>query len=294
MTKPIYAYNYLLSHRLKHGQALQLLENIKNNSGALINTIPELVQYFATFNTKLVAFDTYFRKNQALFKTDAVANLDGKRRFLTRALTAKVAYHAAFPMTEEEKEDIKTLAFILNTYKHSETREYEDETSFVRNLIAELRNYAALLTKFMLTEIVDNLDTVNNDFETVYNERTQERFEQKEHGDMLRLRKEAVSAFDLLAQAIIGRMLMPTTDAVKATLNSIVGIINANIEQFEIIYHRHAGISGKKNNETGNGEENAETQTPDISPPKAPGMPDQNPSGGPHHLDPNEHPAAGE
>ena len=309
MSATFHKHQNLLNNQLSHGQLIQFHKNIVDDALPTIAAIPQLANVAADYQAKFTAMDNYFAKLRKRYETKVLVEKDKDRDYVTRSIAGKIRYFQKFPQTPAEKDDIDRLFVIYETYEAADRKDYEAETTFLRSFIAELRKFPALLTKFNLTEMVDNLEQLNNDFETVYNNRTLILHDLKESGNIAHLREATNAAFINITQAITGLSLMPVTDAVMTSMTTIVGIINANIEQFTTTYHRHAGVvaSQKKKDKEKNPDKqkpdtskpaapNTPPQNPDTTNPPAPDTPPQNPDTGKPNIDPDElnPPAVGE
>ncbi|MDR2495589.1 MAG: DUF6261 family protein [Tannerellaceae bacterium] len=312
MATEIKPYSTLLGGRLTIAQDLQFHLNVNNHAGDDLLSITEIAALATEWRMAALAFDNAFRSGGQRFETIVVQGKDTGRDYYTRALVNRIYTLAHYPVTDEEKADGVRLYAIVETYRKADKREYEIETTFLRNFVSDLRKQSALLAKYSLTDIVDKVDEENTGFDEAYNERMAARQEAKEAGSLQEHRKDTNAKFDKVAKAVTGLILMTSTPDVKNKLAACIGIINSNIDQFNAIYHRHAGIVAKHKKKDGDKDKDKEDngeETPDTNPPatpgdgtqkpdtglqQEPGISDQNPSGGPHHLDPNEHPAMGE
>ncbi|GHV48829.1 hypothetical protein FACS1894181_05700 [Bacteroidia bacterium] len=275
----IYRYKSVLS-RLTNAQNVQFLADILKNAGPYIANVPALSIVSASLAHHYNLVNDFFQQNRKMFETEIVVHVDTGRDFTTRAAAAKVKYFYTYALTPEDKEDARRLDFIFDTYKKAEKKDYKAETTYIRRLIANLREWPALLAKFGLTALIDKLETENNDFEDSYDERSLAQQLIRLKGDMKNLRINANKAFSDLCDAVTGLRLTPLSAEVKAELENTVLVLNRHIQEYTTIYHRHAGISarhpgnngededGDGEEENGGGEGNGEGgETPDIGNP---------------------------
>ena len=148
-----------LFNNLSNSQNVQILENIVNQAGADIETIPELAPSYTDVKQDLTSLDGAFRHGKALYETKEVAGKDSGRDYITRSIASRVASYANYPQSEQEKEEAGRLQFIVDTYKNADRKEYESETTFIRRFIVELRKYPALLVKYGINTMVWKLKT---------------------------------------------------------------------------------------------------------------------------------------
>ncbi|MDR2533694.1 MAG: DUF6261 family protein [Tannerellaceae bacterium] len=294
MSVQLQKFQNLLNNQLSHGQTIQFHKNIIDDAVPTILTVQQLADVCAEYQARFAAMDAYFAKLRKRYETEVLSTKDNERDYVTRSIAGKIHFFEKYPQSDAEKEEINRLSIIYDTYKNADRKDYEAETTLLRRFMAELRKNAALIAKFNLVEMIDHLEQLNNDFETLYNDRTLIMHSLKEAGNMRLLRKEANAAFGDVCQALAGLSLMPITDAVRTAIASTVTVINANIEQFTATYHRHAGIvASKKKKDPSKG---GDKQKPDNTKPAAPDTPPQTPNITPPPIDPDElnPPAVGE
>ncbi|GHT43658.1 hypothetical protein FACS189438_1300 [Bacteroidia bacterium] len=264
-----------LLYRISNAQNVQFLADILKNAGVHIDNIPGLVIVAQVLIGRYNLLEEFFKQNSAMFETEVVVHVDTNRDFLTRSIAAKVKYFYTYALTPEDKEDARRLDFIFDTYKKAEKKDYKAETTYIRRLVANLREWPALLSKFGLTELVDKLEIENNDFENSYDERSQAQQLIHLKGDMKNLRTGANKAFADLCDVVTGLRLTPLAADVKAELESLILVINRHIKEYTTIYHRHAGISGHHPGGNDGGEdEGDDSETPDIDNPDITDPPD--------------------
>ncbi|MDR2498872.1 MAG: DUF6261 family protein [Tannerellaceae bacterium] len=237
----IKSYSNLLS-RLEMGKNLQFVKNIITEVEAEIATIPELVDLFNDLKENWEQLEAIFLNNQTLYETRNIARKDKGRDFSMRALASRLSPFVRYPQSEEERLEALRLKLIINEHKQADKKEYETETTLIRAMISNLRQYDSSLVKYNLKEIVDRLEAANDEFDEQYNNRNQVRIEQKSLGKGHTVRRKMNRSFGNFCKAITGIMLLPFPSELKARMTRIIGLINMNIDQFMAIYHRHASI----------------------------------------------------
>ncbi|MDR2498669.1 MAG: DUF6261 family protein [Tannerellaceae bacterium] len=276
MSIKIKAYSTLLGSRLSVSQALQFHKNLFNYAAADLASIPELVDLVNEWEQRLNEFDATFRNGGYKYETFIVTGKDTGRDFTTRALVSRITTMYNYPLSEEQRLEAVRLYSIVDTYKKADRREYEAETSFVRNLISDLRKHTDLLIKYGFVEVVDRLEVENDEFDVAFNTRTAARQEVRDQGNLKDHRKNTNEKFDRVCKVVTGLMLMPTTPEVKTKLTKSIGVINSNVEQFNGIYGRHAGIVAKQKKKEEDKDDNGDKK-PEPTPPSPPDQPNQNP-----------------
>ena len=128
---------------------------------------------------------------------------------------------------------------------------------------------------------------------TLYQERSMTKEQIAELGKLSEIRFDVDDVFDSFVDTINVNWTSNEMDAkdpnIRSKLLELKGIISAAIHQAQLNLAHRGAYKIKDDNKTDDG-----SQTPDATLPAAPDVPNQNPSGGPHPLDPNEHPSMGE
>jgi hypothetical protein len=231
-----------LGNDLSHGQVVQFHSNIIKALEPVVASIVAFSIVWPRYLEAFARFKTDFKPNRQMFETQFITQKDGERDFTVRSITAKIAYYHTYAQSPEDKEDIRKLTFIAETYKRSDSKEYAAETSLLRNLIADLRKWPDLLIKFGIRELVDRLETENTDFETWYSERTVELHSKHTEGDVKSLRRATNLAFADVCKVLDGGVLTPIAADLTDKYVTAINAINSNIDEFAIIYNRHAGM----------------------------------------------------
>jgi hypothetical protein len=277
----------LINSHLNNAQNVQFMIDVKQAINPVGSALPPLGSVLAEFNGATGRLDAFFQQNRKMFETPVVVDKDSGRDFTNNSLAAKITYLFTYAPTKELKNEAYKLYFEVDTFRHASKKDYKSETAYIRKLIAGLRKYPALLTKYELTQLVDTLETQNEEFFTVYDERSQARQAQQLSGNMRLLRRAANAAFTNVCTVVEGMLLTPLTAGQRSDYNDIALNINRYIEEYTIRYHRHAGI-------THPGGSNPPPQPPDA--PDAPDTIPQPPNITPPTIDPDElnPPAVGE
>jgi hypothetical protein len=245
MDKKISNHKKIL-HDILVAQNVQTLHNINAEIQPHVLAVGNIQPVYTIFNTDVVALDEFVKNNPKAFETDDLIKKDKKRDSKVRAIIAKAQYHYDFAQTEEEKEVARQLLYIVGKYKGVERKSYESETAYLRRMVTELQEVPDLLKRFDVTDLVDGLKQENEEFEALYNARTQILHSKQIKGNATKYRTKANKSFDDLCNVITASMLMPISEAEKAALEAIVDIINAHLQQATITHSRHAGVVASK------------------------------------------------
>jgi hypothetical protein len=238
MNKEIFTYKRVL-HNLTVSQNVQILRAIDEETRPYINKVSGIRPVYEVFDTEFSNFDNFFKKNAKAFETEEIVKLDDKRDFTVRSIINKIQYHYDFAQNDAEKEDARRLAYVAEKYKDVAKKEYEAETALLRSLVNELQQTPDLLNHFGITDLVARLKQENEEFETLYNVRAQNLHDKQLKGNTAKFRTAANKAFDNLCKVVTGLSLMPISRCEKNAVESIIDIINSQIQQATIVYNRH-------------------------------------------------------
>jgi hypothetical protein len=257
MNKEISIYKRVL-HNLTVSQNVQVLHAINEGIRPHAAKISGICPIYETFDIEFSNLDDFFKKNAKAFETEEIVILDDKRDFTVRAVIAKVQYHYDFALADEEREEIRRLLYVVEKYRNVAKKEYESETALLRSLVNELQQTPDLLNRFGIADLVLSLKRENEEFEALYNVRTQNVHDRQLKGNTAKYRTAANRAFDNLCKVITGLTLMPVNEDEKTAVESIVDLINGQIQQATVVYNRHAGVvAGKtKDDENADVDEN--------------------------------------
>jgi hypothetical protein len=250
MNTKIDGYKSLLAH-ITVAQNVQFHKYLADQIEPLVIKVSGLAPSFETYKTDSAVLDAEFDWKNKSIETDELVAKDNKRDATTVQLISRINYHFKFPQDENESEAARVLKFIADAYKNAPKENYTAETSYLRDLIVELRKNTASLNLFGLTALVNRLEKENNDFEQLHISRTNAKEARRERGTLTALAAKANDSFGVLSQIVNGLSLMPLDADAKVVLEEIIGIINGEIHQYAVAYNRHAGTiaSKKKGNE---------------------------------------------
>jgi hypothetical protein len=190
--------------------------------------------------------DDEFDTQTKSIETSELILLDNKRDGTTVQIISRIDYHAKFPENSGDADAARKLQFIMDTYKDAPRKNYQAETSYLRNMIEDLNKHADSLTLFGLTSLIGRLEKENNSFETLYLARTGNRETKRGRGTLTELAAKANASFDIVCQIVNGLSLMSLNVDTKAAIDEIIGFVNGQIHQYTVVYRRHAGVTAKK------------------------------------------------
>jgi hypothetical protein len=253
-----------------------------------------------------------FKLSQASPETQEIAETDKARDGVFQEVRHRLLFYAN-STDPTVKAAAMALLFVLKPYEGAAKRELFEETTFIVNLLADFSkpvNAQYIAAVPSLAELIAELASLNEHLDILYTQRLRALEDLKQLGKRADIRKDVDHAFNDLLEAMNSThhylLLSNSEPAVRATLEEAALFINALVDQLHKILAHRGHRKAKEEDKTDEG-----TQTPDTTPPAPPPPPEsgtqnpsnelpkgpdttQNPSDEPHHLDPNEHPAAGE
>ncbi|MDR2497397.1 MAG: DUF6261 family protein [Tannerellaceae bacterium] len=275
---------------------------------ALMASLPSLSGIFSLLSTTFTKEDELFKKSQASILTSDITTLHEKRLGLFAYLKHSIEI-VRYSDVPAELQALQKLLFLLKTYSNISSATYSDQTGLMDNFIQDCLGsiYLPSIQLLGLLQQVNRVKDVNEEFGVLYTERSMEKAVQADKGNWREVRDNVDDVFNTLVEAIninwTTNELGSKEPALRANLIQVKEIIVAAISQAELNLSRrgrHKKDGDKNDSGTQTPDQvnptdpNNPTQKPNTEKPKAPDISDQNPSGGPHVLDPDEHPPAGE
>ncbi|MDR1155968.1 MAG: DUF6261 family protein [Bacteroidales bacterium] len=246
MSTKIDGYKSLLA-RITVAQNVQFHRDAARQIDAPASQVNGIFPAFETYRSDADALDAEFDRKSKSIETDELALKDDRRDATTVQLISRIDYHARFPQNDTEKETVRILQFIADAYRDAPRKNYQAETSYLRNMIAELRKNEAGLELFDLTTLTNRLDRENTEFETLHASRANAKEARRESGTLGTLSDKVNESFGVLCQIVNGMLLMQQDDVTKSALEQIASLLNAQIHQYDVNYRHHAGVvAGKK------------------------------------------------
>jgi hypothetical protein len=244
MSTKIDRYKLLLT-RITIAQNVQFHTEAVEGVKPFVTNLSQITLAFNAYKADKGKLNEEFNTQTKSIETDELAAEDHLRDAIASQLISRVDYHAKFPANDEEKDAIHTLKFVTDTYKQAPRKNYQAETSYIRNMVRDL-NERVGLTLFGLAPLVNRLETVNNDFEKRYLARTGEQEAKRERGTLTELVTKTNASFDVLCQIVSAMSLMPLEAAAKYAVDQIISFLNGQIHQYAVVYHRHEGVIASK------------------------------------------------
>jgi hypothetical protein len=245
MSLKIDGYKSLLT-RTTVAQNVQFHKEAAKGIAPFAVKINGIATAFDTYQEDTNNLDNEFDTQTKSIETSELVLLDSKRDNTTLQIIERIDYHAKFPENDREADAARKLQFITDTYRDAPRKNYQAETSYLRNMVADLNQHADSLALFGLTSLVNRLERENNDFEALYLTRTGKKETKRGRGTLTELASKANASFDVVCQIVNGLSLMSLDTDTKAVINEVIGFVNGQIHQYTVVYHRHAGVIAKK------------------------------------------------
>jgi hypothetical protein len=245
MSTKIDGYKSLLTH-ITVAQNVQFHHDAAEQINSPASQVSGILPAYETYRSDAITLDAEFDRKSKSVETEELVLKDDYRDATTVQLINRIDYHSKYPQNDGEREAANVLQFIADGYRDAPRKNYQAETSYLRNMVAELRKNEAALTLFELTSLVNRLDRENTEFEMLHNARANAREARCESGTLTALASKTNESFDVLCQIANGMLLMPLDDATKSVLEQIASLLNAQINQYAVNYRRHAGVTRKK------------------------------------------------
>ncbi|MDR1356165.1 MAG: DUF6261 family protein [Tannerellaceae bacterium] len=249
--KIIKAYLVLLS-RLRNNEHYDFFQNIDGFVVKRIKDISEIAALWTPFHTYYIREDDIYKRSAKAIETKYINEIHQRRgavfMFVRRSIEA-----ALYNFDDKKKEAAVKLTEVNDNYKSAANAAMTEVSALLHNMIEDFRKprYEAAITTLGLTDAVEKLEELNEEFKNVYAERTQNIEASGEQGTMAEIRPIVDKSFKLFTDAVnsfyaAGNMSgRPDADN---PYSSIITFINGYIEQYERIYSRRSpGFStGKK------------------------------------------------
>ncbi|MDR2497026.1 MAG: DUF6261 family protein [Tannerellaceae bacterium] len=275
---------------------------------AIMPSLPTASGIFATLRTTYQKEDELFKQSQAAPQTKDMVALHEKRIslftfFWNSVNMAKFFDNAAKAAAGE------SLQFLHNIYKDMSLANYTDANGLMTNFLEDCDKpqWKPFIETLELTQLIGMAKAANEAFIDLFRERSFDKAQAADMGTLYVARNNVDEVFDAFVEAVSAAWTAnefgPKDPAVRAALIEVRERISGAVSDAELVLARRGRHKIKSDDKTDDA-----TQTPDTTNPAPPpgdnqnpdtmnpsvNPPTQQPGGGPHVLDPNEHPPAGE
>lgn len=175
--------------------------------------------------------------------TEVIADKDKARDSGLRRVDLGVQY-GLYSDQSAEVEAAKRCMIVLDAHRGASEKSYAENTAEVADVVERFQSdeYAADIARLNLTEAVESLKQLNDDFQTAYSGRTPERYARVSGDKMKTIRAEVDAAYADVADAInaiyiVAAYLEPNAED-AAEIQALADAMNAEIYQFGLTLSR--------------------------------------------------------
>lgn len=175
--------------------------------------------------------------------TEVIADKDKARDSGLRRVDLGVQY-GLYSDQSAEVEAAKRCMIVLDAHRGASEKSYAENTAEVADVVERFQSdeYAADIARLNLTEAVESLKQLNDDFQTAYSGRTPERYARVSGDKMKTIRAEVDAAYADVADAInaiyiVAAYLEPNAEN-AAEIQALADALNAEIYQFGLTLSR--------------------------------------------------------
>ena len=174
----------------------------------------------------------------ATVHTEQMAALDRQRDTLLTNLFGIVRVQLKSPV-QAVKEAAQKLDKALGVYAGIQSKAADAETAEVRGLLKDLERYATEATALGLTPVTTELKTINEKFQTVYNDR-QVKVVDAKLPPLAEVRPQTDAVFNAVCHYIEASYLLAATEEDRTPIERLVDQINQEIDHFKTAYKQSA------------------------------------------------------
>ena len=174
----------------------------------------------------------------ATVHTEQMAALDRQRDTLLTNLFGIVRVQLKSPV-QAVKEAAQKLDKALGVYAGIQNKAADAETAEVRGLLKDLERYTTEATALGLTPVTTELKTINEKFQTIYNER-QVKVVDAKLPPLAEVRPQTDAVFNAVCHYIEASYLLAATEEDRPPIERLVDQINQEIDHFKTAYKQSA------------------------------------------------------
>jgi Family of unknown function (DUF6261) len=197
--KTLHPVNLARLSVLEFGQHIKSVNENVNLLGKGFITDSALANYLQGLQTNMVDYDKAVLQ---ITKSDETAKIVAADRRRDNSLTALSRLLSVYELSESESELAAhaSLNTLFTTYKGIQKWNFEEESNGIDNLLADLDSdkYKPLATALNMTAYIDRLKSSNDNFKTLFANRTQE-VSAKETYNITAMRREIKRIYDDMA-----------------------------------------------------------------------------------------------
>ncbi|MDR1357280.1 MAG: DUF6261 family protein [Tannerellaceae bacterium] len=233
----------------------------------LITGVPESQPLWNVFHNLFLREDIIYKRSSGSVETKYLKEANIARRSAFAVFRGSVNV-AAIGSDGAEKEAAVILTEILKNYKAIRTAPMTETDALIVNMLQDLDKprYAAAVQTLKLASIIEKIETENDRFMSLYEERARNLENSEEQGTMKEIRPKvdkAFKAFTLSLDITYSSGKLTGKDVTAA--EDIMDYINAMVDQFERVLARRSVSVGKNGNNDGDGDDDEMSEMPVLA-----------------------------
>ena len=229
MVKASQCVHYSNSHHLQFMFNVYAL--VKAGDKVKLHLTDELLK---TWNDCIELETELNKQATATVHTEQMAALDRQRDTLLTNLFGIVRVQLKSPV-QAVKEAAQKLDKALGVYAGIQSKAADAETAEVRGLLKDLERYATEATALGLTPVTTELKTINEKFQTVYNDR-QVKVVDAKLPPLAEVRPQTDAVFNAVCHYIEASYLLAATEEDRPPIERLVDQINQEVDHFKTAY----------------------------------------------------------
>ena len=233
MVKASQCVHYSNSHHLQFMFNVYAL--VKAGDKVKLHLTDELLK---TWNDCIELETELNKQATATVHTEQMAALDRQRDTLLTNLFGIVRVQLKSPV-QAVKEAAQKLDKALGVYAGIQNKAADAETAEVRGLLKDLERYTTEATALGLTPVTTELKTINEKFQTVYNER-QVKVVDAKLPPLAEVRPQTDAVFNAVCHYIEASYLLAATEEDRPPIERLVDQINQEVDHFKTAYKQSA------------------------------------------------------
>ena len=233
MVKASQCVHYSNSHHLQFMFNVYAL--VKAGDKVKLHLTDELLK---TWNDCIELETELNKQATATVHTEQMAALDRQRDTLLTNLFGIVRVQLKSPVAAV-REAAKALDKGLGVYAGIQSKAADAETAEVRGLLKDLERYATEATALGLTPVTTELKTINEKFQTVYNDRQVKVVDEK-LPPLAEVRPQTDAVFNAVCHYIEASYLLAATEDDRPQIERLVDQINQEVDHFKTAYKQSA------------------------------------------------------
>ncbi len=236
--------------RYSKGDLIQYFNNVLDIISLQQAKAVGIEKQYQAFVNIVARFNANWQPNKGSDITHVIRQLDDKRSRCFIGLSRTFNNWAINHYDDTAKKTAAVLAARIKLKnQHFRTINQEEKTAIINSILTDLKtHFSDEIALLQLTEWVENLQQINNQFNQKYLERTIALSKQKK-GIVFQLRNESISCFKSLFQIIKNVWIIAqSTSTPSPILVKIIQELNEITEKYNLAVQKYANNNNTANN----------------------------------------------